>query len=145
MPAIDGPGKWQVSSQGGYEPRWSPAGNELFFLGIDNGLRVVAVAPGAAPEFGLPERLFVVEGARPRKSYDIGAAGILVRARLPEGETQSFTLVRKLAAGCWTVPRPEGSAANSTSRGYPRPSPSGGGPAISRSADVANTPRSLTS
>ena len=94
VPALDGREKWQVSSGGGFEPRWSPDGRELFFLGIDNGLRVVAVAPGAAPEFGLPERLFVVEGARPRKSYDIGAAGILVRARLPEGETQSFTLVQ---------------------------------------------------
>jgi serine/threonine-protein kinase len=49
-------GRWQVSNGGGYEPRWSADGRELFFL--DAGLRLVAadVRAGAA---------FAVGGLRP--------------------------------------------------------------------------------
>jgi Tol biopolymer transport system component len=39
-------GRWQVSTDGGVHPAWSPSGRELFYLGVDDGLlRSVAVSP----------------------------------------------------------------------------------------------------
>jgi serine/threonine-protein kinase len=34
--AVEGPGQWQVSSAGGYEPRWSRKGGEIFFRNADS-------------------------------------------------------------------------------------------------------------
>jgi serine/threonine-protein kinase len=50
-------GKWQISTQGGGEIIWSPAGNELFYR---NGNQWMAVAVSLAPEFTAetPRRLF---------------------------------------------------------------------------------------
>ena len=55
--AFSGPsGKWQVSTAGGTEPRWSRDGKELFYR-IGNALMAVPV--GASPgSFGAPKRLF---------------------------------------------------------------------------------------
>jgi serine/threonine-protein kinase len=47
FPAVD-QGRWQVSREGGTEPRWSHGGRELFFRGLRDDLMVAAVAPGAA-------------------------------------------------------------------------------------------------
>lgn len=94
MPAVDGPGKWQVSSGGGSQPEWARDGHELFFLGPDYKLRVANVDLGKDSEFGLPEPLFLLPGAKPGTAYDIGPEGrILVRAQLSEGDSESFTLV----------------------------------------------------
>ena len=55
-----GEGKWPVSIDGGYRPRWSPAGDELFWIdGAD--LMVVDVQLGAEPTLGTPRVLFSYE------------------------------------------------------------------------------------
>src|SRR5437879_8835460 len=37
-----GPGKWQISSQGGIQPRWYGEGRELFFLsGVIAGMKTL--------------------------------------------------------------------------------------------------------
>jgi eukaryotic-like serine/threonine-protein kinase len=33
---VEGPGRWQVSTEGGYEPRWSRRGGEIFFKNSDS-------------------------------------------------------------------------------------------------------------
>jgi Tol biopolymer transport system component/aminoglycoside phosphotransferase (APT) family kinase protein len=52
-----GDGKWQVSLDGGSWPRWSHAGDELFFIN-DNSLWVVPVQTEPAVTLGLPRELF---------------------------------------------------------------------------------------
>jgi eukaryotic-like serine/threonine-protein kinase len=48
--------KWQVSSSGGYEPRWRADGREIYYLSEDRKLMAVDVGPG--PSFGIPRILF---------------------------------------------------------------------------------------
>jgi Tol biopolymer transport system component len=54
-----GPGKWQISTEGGTYARWSPNGRELFYR-KDDGLMVVSVDPSGES--------FVAD--RPRKLFD---------------------------------------------------------------------------
>jgi Tol biopolymer transport system component len=48
--------KWQISTDGGYEPRWSADGREIFYLAEHGTLMSVSV--GAGPSFRVPKRLF---------------------------------------------------------------------------------------
>ena len=48
--------KWQVSTNGGYEPRWRADGREIYYLSDDRKLMAVTVDPG--PSFGVPKVLF---------------------------------------------------------------------------------------
>ena len=48
--------KWQVSTSGGYEPRWRADGREIYYLSEDRKLMAVEVRPG--PSFGIPRILF---------------------------------------------------------------------------------------
>ena len=48
--------KWQVSTNGGYEPRWRGDGREIYYL--SEGRKVMAVAAAPGPSFGLPRPLF---------------------------------------------------------------------------------------
>ncbi len=51
-----GPDKWQVSSDGGEEPRWSVDGDELFYRNGDEFLSA-SVELGAEPSIGTPQVL----------------------------------------------------------------------------------------
>jgi dipeptidyl aminopeptidase/acylaminoacyl peptidase len=48
--------KWQVSTDGGYEPRWRADGREIYYLSEDRKLMVVPVRAG--PFFDTPKALF---------------------------------------------------------------------------------------
>ena len=48
--------KTQVSTNGGYEPRWRADGRELYYLSHDRKLMAVSVRPG--PSFDAPKPLF---------------------------------------------------------------------------------------
>jgi eukaryotic-like serine/threonine-protein kinase len=48
--------KKQVSTNGGYEPRWRADGREIYYLSEDRKLMAVSVGPG--PSFGVPQPLF---------------------------------------------------------------------------------------
>ena len=48
--------KWQVSIDGGYEPRWRADGREIYYLSEDR--KLMAVPVGAGPSFGNPQVLF---------------------------------------------------------------------------------------
>jgi serine/threonine-protein kinase len=58
FPAVEG-GRWQVSRDGGTEPRWSRNGRELFFRAGDN-LMVASITPGASFATGEVRALFPV-------------------------------------------------------------------------------------
>jgi hypothetical protein len=51
-------GKWQVSTSGGTEPRWSGSGKEIFYLAPDLKLMAVAVQTTGTFAAGMPEALF---------------------------------------------------------------------------------------
>jgi eukaryotic-like serine/threonine-protein kinase len=78
-------GKWQVSSSGGGWPRWSPQGDELFFLALDGTLRSVEVtARGDTVTIGESRALFQTHirgGFKP--GYGVGPDGerFLINAR----------------------------------------------------------------
>jgi len=53
-----GAGKWQISVNGGRQPRWSPAGNEIFFQGPNREMMVAEVDTEPAFRAGTPVELF---------------------------------------------------------------------------------------
>ena len=48
--------QWQVSTTGGYEPRWRGDGGEIYYLSEDQ--KLMAVSVGLGPTFGVPRALF---------------------------------------------------------------------------------------
>jgi len=60
--ADDSSQKWQISVEGGFPPRWSGDGDELFFVEPDGDLMAVAasVDAGGALRAGRPEKLFTL-------------------------------------------------------------------------------------
>jgi hypothetical protein len=57
-----GPGKWQVSQAGGFQPRWRPDGKELFFYGMVGMMAAPVKTDGSAFEAGAPRALGVTLG-----------------------------------------------------------------------------------
>jgi Tol biopolymer transport system component len=85
----------QVSRSGGVQPRWNPAGGELFFKTPDNMLTAVPVATAAGGfSVGEPVQLFpIVEFLG--WTYEIAPDGerFLVREQLAEGDASPVTLL----------------------------------------------------
>ena len=54
----DGGGPWQVSRNGGVEPRWRGDGKELFFRGINQGMIAVDITTDPVFQAGVPHVLF---------------------------------------------------------------------------------------
>jgi hypothetical protein len=83
-------GRWQISRTGGVAPRWSPAGDELFYASGDQMMRVpIQQVPTFSP--GTPQPLFRIE--RPgttelRDNYDVTPDGkrfiVIVRREEPK-------------------------------------------------------------
>jgi serine/threonine protein kinase len=66
--------KWQISTEGGYEPRWRGDGHEIYYLSQDR--KLMAVTVGTGPSFSVPEPLFqtrVAEGVSPQRTHYVPA------------------------------------------------------------------------
>jgi Tol biopolymer transport system component len=61
-PFPEGPGKWQVSTEGGNFPRWRGDGKELYFVQTPNMVAAEIRIAGSAPEAGVPQVLFTLSG-----------------------------------------------------------------------------------
>ena len=76
-PFPEGGGKWQVSINGGTQPRWRRDGRELFYVEGDQLMAVsVSTAQGFSP--GTPKLLFRDRWLRsgpPKQRYDVSADG----------------------------------------------------------------------
>lgn len=73
----EGEGKWQISEQGGTQPRWSPRGDEIFYV-EDDGLKAVPIR--TSPSFSKEDAAVLFSGpglediyASPL--YDVSADG----------------------------------------------------------------------
>jgi Tol biopolymer transport system component len=74
-------GRWQITAQGGIEPKWRHDGRELFYLAPDGKLMAVPVTSGTTFQAGSPSVLFqsplvVTRGQSPRdRRYDVAPDG----------------------------------------------------------------------
>jgi len=74
-------GKWQISAEGGVEPKWRRDGRELYYLGLDGKMMAVTIATSPAFTAGRPSVLFqtplTVNRASPSRDrrYDVAADG----------------------------------------------------------------------
>ena len=82
-----GEGKWQVSSEGGALPRWSPSEDELFYMDGEGNLLGVRVVSGSSPRTGAPVLLFS------GRSYGLGGD----REYVPAEDGTRFLLARSVS------------------------------------------------
>jgi hypothetical protein len=90
-----GRGKWQISSDGGSQPRWCCDGKELFYIDPLGKMMSVEMKPGTAFEPGQPKALFAFRGSsNPYSSfrYDVTADGKKFLILTPVEDT-SFDLL----------------------------------------------------
>ena len=101
FPDVD-KGKWQVSTNGGSCPRWSPDGKELFYLGNDNAVMAVAVQKSPTFSLGTPKKLFqsTYVGLGPSSGipWDIAPDGRFLMMRNPGtgGQSDAAAALRKI-------------------------------------------------
>jgi serine/threonine protein kinase len=89
-------GRWQVSQDGGSEPRWSGDGRELFYMDRNNYLLAVEVESSTAGfQAGASRQLFRFHGAGGFWRYDVTPDGqrFLVTAPLEEDLASPVTLI----------------------------------------------------
>lgn len=93
--------KWQVSSEGGFQPRWRRDGRELFYLTLDGKLMSVAVTTAQTFEFEASELLFdtglhfLPQHRTWMNQYAVSRDGqrFLLNRRLPEAAKGAITAV----------------------------------------------------
>ena len=93
--------KWQVSSDGGSQPRWRGDGRELFYLSADHKLMAVDVKPGSTFEIGTHKELFLVNVfGVDRNDYAVTADGerFLINSVVEQTGTAITVVTNWLAA-----------------------------------------------
>jgi Tol biopolymer transport system component len=95
-PFPSGEGRWLVSSDGGLEPAWSKAGDELFFRRGDEYF-VVPIGQGPGFRAGTPRRLFTIEasvtpGPTGERDWDVSRDGQRFLFPRSSRASSSFTL-----------------------------------------------------
>ena len=108
-----GPGrKWQVSSNGGTQPRWSHDGKELFYVSPEaklTAVRIVLPFDGQAVALEAPVPLFSVRlangtgtggvGALGKQQYAVAADGRFLLDAVADEAPAPITIVQNWAAG----------------------------------------------
>jgi Tol biopolymer transport system component len=92
--------KQQVSTRGGFQPRWAKGGRELFFIDRERMMMVVEVSEAAGDlVLGTPRPLFPVQFsllATPRPKFDVSADGariVCVQSRNARRNSSPLTLL----------------------------------------------------
>ena len=100
MPFGSGQGKWQVSANGGQQPRWSKDGKELYYMDLTYNLFAVPVTnAGGALQFGAAEKL-IANWSAPQVFYDVSPDGKkFLLDRVEQQVSQSVTVVTNFTAG----------------------------------------------
>jgi len=87
-------GQVQISTSGGFSPRWRPDGKELYYVATDGMLMAVPITvSGATLEAGKPVELFrphmVTTTVSSRQQYDVAADGRFLINVTSDGVTAS--------------------------------------------------------
>jgi serine/threonine protein kinase len=92
--AFRGPGKWQLSANGGGQTQWSADGKELYYFDLRFNLYAVPIhEAGGALEFGNPE-LLVKSWSAPQVFYDVSPDGKkILLDRISQQVSQTVTVV----------------------------------------------------
>jgi serine/threonine protein kinase len=96
----DARGKWQVSNEGGEQPRWRSDGKELFYLSLDGKMMAAPVTTGSKFDSGPPAALFQVTPPQSNSLleqfiYDVSHDGqrFLVNTPVNSVQTQQMTVI----------------------------------------------------
>src|SRR5262249_28657022 len=96
----DAQGKWQVSSEGGEQPRWRGDGKELFYLSLESKLMAAPVTIGRKFDSGPPIALFRATPRQANSLLDQFVYGVtrdgqrfLINTQVKNAETQPMTVV----------------------------------------------------
>ena len=93
-PSSGAGGLWQVSTNGGSEPRWRGDGRELFYLTPDQRLAAVPVSTTPTFEPGMPETLFELRlGSTRQSNYDVSGDGQRFLVSVQDDEFQEPTTI----------------------------------------------------
>jgi eukaryotic-like serine/threonine-protein kinase len=95
-------GKWQISTAGGYSPRWRHDGSEIFYLTPDNRLMAASVnGKGAGFEVGAVKPLFATRIVTGNYQYDVSSDGqrFLIDTSPEQATSAPITIVLNWAAG----------------------------------------------
>ncbi len=97
-------GKWQISTQGGYTPRWHGDGKELFYMSPDRKIMSAAVNPnGTTFEVSSPTALFQtqVDVAAATNRYDVSPDGqrFLMSSPIENTTSPPITVITNWLAG----------------------------------------------
>ena len=86
-PFPEGPGRWQISSNGGSAPVWGPSGTELFF---DSGNELMRVRVSTAGGFSVSHRRIPLSARSPERPRGAGSTlrGQRRRQAVPDGGAQ---------------------------------------------------------
>ena len=71
---LDGEGEWQISTGGGWQPRWSPDGRKIFYR-FGNRFYEVSVSQDPRTVIGKPSLLFTIPAVN---QYDVFGDGFLL-------------------------------------------------------------------
>ena len=91
--------RWNVSTEGGYEPRWRADGSEIYYLSEDRKLMAVSV-----PSFGVPKMLFqtrVPAGVTANRTHYVPSRDgqrFLVNTQIGEAQPTPITVVLNWSA-----------------------------------------------
>ena len=93
--------KWQVSAEGGSQPKWRRDGKEMFYLAPDGQVMAVPISAGPSFEAGTPKALFRTQALIPRLTvaargqYVVSADGqrFLVQASTETASAAPITVV----------------------------------------------------
>ncbi|HEX3992656.1 MAG TPA: hypothetical protein VHX39_15920, partial [Acetobacteraceae bacterium] len=99
--------KWQVSTSGGYEPRWRADGREIYYLSEGRKLMAAEVKPGSS--FGVPKVLFQtrvpagVNGLRTNYVPDRDGRRFLVNTQSSDAPPEAITVTVNWLTGHGTT------------------------------------------
>jgi hypothetical protein len=79
-------GRWQVSQDGGTQPRWNRNGRELFYMDPENYLVSVDVETASGFQTGATRKLFQFHGTGGSWSYDVSVDGNRFLVTVPREE-----------------------------------------------------------
>ena len=105
-PFPDGPGKWQVTTDGGNWPRWRRDGKELYFHLAPNQMAADILVTGSSIQAGVPRTLFATDNLNANHNnnaylrYAVSADGrnFLMSQPGTGGQTVAGGLADQLAA-----------------------------------------------